>query len=134
MPSSFIEDGNPLSLKVPEELFSYDDFKLESKFRIFDVRSLPEYMGATPFGSSRGGHIPGAKWIPWNSFFDGSGKVLDTRKKEIVSKMGGIRPLVYCTAGYRSALVFAVLLEWGLEPINYDGSWYEYSQRSSPTH
>lgn len=96
---------------------------------IIDVRGVLEYAGATPFGSAYGGHIKGAKSVPWDQFFDGEGYLREqpvfmiTAKNEI--------PIVYCTAGYRSAMVWAVLKHFGIRSINYDGSWFEYSHHET---
>ena len=38
-------------------------------------------------------------------------------------------PVVYCTAGYRSAMVWAVLRHYDINSKNYDGSWFEYSSQ-----
>jgi|GEM_PF-1107432 len=100
-------------------------FEEISRFdQILDVRSIPEYFGMTPFGERWGGRIPGSKNLPWTRFFDENG-FLTTVPKELKNAQS---TLVYCTAGYRSALVYAVLLHHGLKTSNYDGSWYEVSQ------
>lgn len=98
---------------------------------IIDVRTTAEFLGATPFGSSRGGRIRNAISIPWSDFFTPIGKINiqnKTRILEKIDKNNGV--VVYCTAGYRSALIYAVLNHWGVETQNYDGSWFEYSKRS----
>lgn len=126
-----IDDQIPLvQLKKTIQLFKFEDLHREDILKI-DVRTLPEFMGATPFGSRRGGHIPEAIWLPWHSFFHDDGRVKKRPTPGILEKLGNKQPVLYCTAGYRSALVYAALLNWGLDPINYDGSWYEYAVRTS---
>ena len=127
-----IKDSPNLLVRLKEDfvMFQYEDLKRTDLSKI-DVRTLPEFMGATPFGSVQGGHIPGANWFPWHSFFDEHGRVKKQPSAEFLEKLADKRPLVYCTAGYRSALVYAVLVEWKLDPINYDGSWFEFALRSS---
>lgn len=127
-------DGHGIEISVRKDIpvFGFEDLNRRELIKI-DVRTLAEFMGATPFGSDRGGHIPGAAWLPWHSFFDERGRVKPEPVEEVLKKIGGRQPLVYCTAGYRSALVYAVLKQWGLKPINYDGSWYDYASRISPS-
>ncbi|PCJ18970.1 MAG: hypothetical protein COB02_09560 [Candidatus Cloacimonadota bacterium] len=94
-----------------------------------DVRSTQEYLGATPFGSIKGGRIKEAISIPWSNFFTPLGLVKKSQKNKILKLLDKkkLAPIVYCTAGYRSALIYAVLKEWGVDSLNYDGSWFEYS-------
>ncbi|MCJ8346940.1 hypothetical protein MJH12_15470 [bacterium] len=98
---------------------------------ILDVRSSAEYLGATPFSSKRGGRIPSAVSFPWSDFFGPKGFINRKHKTKVVKVLQGKgqMPIVYCTAGYRSALIYAVLKEWGIDSLNYDGSWYEYSAK-----
>lgn len=92
---------------------------------IIDVRGVLEFSGFTPFGSKIGGHIPGAKSVPWDQFFDGEGYLRE--KPLFMESLEGKQLVVYCTAGYRSAMVWAVLRHFGIMSLNYDGSWFEYS-------
>lgn len=98
---------------------------------IIDVRTTAEFLGATPFGSAKGGRIAQSISIPWSDFFTPMGLVNIKNKSRILDKIRGQKNiLVYCTAGYRSALIYAVLKDWGVTTSNYDGSWFEYSIRS----
>ncbi len=107
---------------------------------IIDVRTTPEYTGRmiTAPGSSeptlRGGHIPGAKGIPWGAavnITDGTFKTADELKKIYIGEKG-VDPnkpaIVYCRIGERSSHTWFVLKYLlGLENVkNYDGSWAEY--------
>ena len=94
---------------------------------VIDVRGVLEFSGATPFGSSYGGHIKGAKSVPWDQFFDGEGYLKE--KPLFMKSLSGKNPILYCTAGYRSAMVWAVLKHYGIDSKNYDGSWFEYSSQ-----
>ena len=42
---------------------------------LIDNREKYEFDGATPYGSSQGGHIPGALHIDWREFFDSKGQL-----------------------------------------------------------
>lgn len=99
---------------------------------IIDNRTLDEYLGAMPYGSPRGGHIPNAVHIYWPDFFLPSGHMKSktellniltrfniTYEKEVV---------VYCTGGVRSAMAYFVLRHLGFKVRNYDGSWWDWSQ------
>jgi thiosulfate/3-mercaptopyruvate sulfurtransferase len=124
-----------IRLKLKSPLFSFRSLNETTGSTLLDVRSTLEYAGATPFGSSFGGHLTGARSLPWGRFFDHLGFLSINQKQELLAKVGVKKPVLYCTAGYRSALVYAVLLHWGLSPRNYDGSWYEYSSRmAKPGH
>ena len=96
---------------------------------ILDVRGVLEFSGATPFGSKYGGHIKGAKSVPWDQFFDGEGYLRE--RPLFMESLRDKNPVVYCTAGYRSAMVWAVLRHYDINSKNYDGSWFEYSSQKN---
>lgn len=85
---------------------------------VIDVREPDEYAGATPYGESRGGHIPGARSIPWRDLM-----ARDPR----LSKTDTI--VVYCTGGVRSGMAWLKLQSLGYTNVaNYDGSWWEWAR------
>ena len=105
-----------------------------------DVRSVPEYTGERTHmaeypqeGTLRGGHIPGAKRIPWARAAnpDGSFKSAD-ELRAIYEREQGLQPgddiIAYCRIGERSShtwFVLTYLLGYG-RVRNYDGSWTEW--------
>ncbi len=106
---------------------------------LVDVRSADEYTGKViaPSGMSetaqRGGHIPGAKNIPWSMAVkeDGTFKSSDELKRLYEEK--GITPklkevVTYCRIGERSSHSWFVLKYLlGYPNVrNYDGSWTEW--------
>ena len=98
---------------------------------IIDNRERSEFNGGTPYGSPRGGHIPGAIHIDWREFFarDGLLKNRDALEK-ILSRYGITRNreiLVYCTGGVRSAMAYFAFRTLGMKVRNYDGSWWDWS-------
>jgi thiosulfate/3-mercaptopyruvate sulfurtransferase len=103
---------------------------------LIDNRTRKEFDGATPYGSSRSGHIPNAIHIHWPEFFrqDGTLKTLQDLKS-LLSK-NQVQPnqsiIVYCTGGVRSAMAYFVFRYLGYEVRNYDGSWWDWSQSSFP--
>ncbi|MBM3841101.1 MAG: sulfurtransferase [Verrucomicrobia bacterium] len=109
------------------------------KWNLVDVRSPDEYTGKViaPPGmtetAQRGGHIPGAKSIPWSTAVkpDGSFKSAD-ELRSIYLDQKGVDPnkdtIAYCRIGERSSHTWFVLKYLlGIKNVkNYDGSWTEY--------
>ena len=79
---------------------------------LIDTRAKSEYEGETPFGSPRGGHIPGAIHLDWRDFFTKKGVLKKTSKLKSILDRSGIDPeqeaVVYCTGGVRSGMSFLV--------------------------
>ena len=44
----------------------------------------------------------------------------------------GRRVVAYCHSGQRSELAAALLREAGVDAVNYEGSWHEWSRREAP--
>jgi thiosulfate/3-mercaptopyruvate sulfurtransferase len=107
---------------------------------LIDVRSPEEYRGERLHmpdypneGALRGGHIPGAKSVPWKKAAneDNTFKSADELKALYVGEAGlapGDDVIAYCRIGERSAHTWFVLTHLlGFERVrNYDGSWTEY--------
>ncbi len=109
--------------------------------KLVDVRSAEEYRGERLHmpeypneGALRGGHIPGAKSIPW-------GRAITTEThtfkpaaelRTIYDAENGLQRtddvVVYCRIGERSSHTwFALTYLLGFESVrNYDGSWTEW--------
>ena len=106
---------------------------------LVDVRSPDEFTGkviAPPDmteTAQRGGHVPGAKSIPWGTPVapDGRFKSAD-ELRAIYLEQKGVDPnqptIAYCRIGERSSHTWFVLTYLlGLKDVrNYDGSWTEY--------
>ncbi len=107
---------------------------------IVDVRSAPEYTGERTHmpdypdeGALRGGHIPGAKSVPWGRAAAEDGTFKDRASLEaIYQEEQGLSPgddvIAYCRIGERSSHTWFVLqhlLGFG-KVRNYDGSWTEW--------
>jgi thiosulfate/3-mercaptopyruvate sulfurtransferase len=106
---------------------------------LVDVRSPQEFSGELiamagyeQEGAQRGGHIPGAKSIPWAQAVkeDGTFKSADELRDLYGGKgvLTGEPIIAYCRIGERSAHSWFVLHELlGQEDVrNYDGSWTEW--------
>ena len=110
----------------------------KGKAALVDVRSPQEYTGeilappGLPETCQRGGHIPGARSIPWSKAAneDGTFKSYDELKSLYGAEgVDGSRPVVaYCRIGERSSHSWYVLKYLlGYKDItNYDGSWTEW--------
>jgi len=137
---------SPVSYKsgqVNQDLRAFVPQVLEAskggKWNLVDVRSPDEFTGKViaPPGmtetAQRGGHIPGAKSIPWSTAVapDGTFKSLDELRSIYVNQKG-VDPskdtIAYCRIGERSSHTWFVLKYLlGFNNVkNYDGSWTEY--------
>ena len=107
--------------------------------QLVDVRSPDEFTGKViaPPGmtetAQRGGHIPGAKSIPWGSAVHTDGTFKSRAELEAIYLQGaGLDPkgetIAYCRIGERSSHTWFVLKYLlGLARVrNYDRSWTEY--------
>jgi thiosulfate/3-mercaptopyruvate sulfurtransferase len=107
---------------------------------LVDVRSPAEYKGELLHmadypqeGAMRGGHIPGAKSVPWaraanpDGTFKSAGELRAIYEQEQGLKAGD-DIVAYCRIGERSSHTWFVLRNLlGYESVrNYDGSWTEW--------
>jgi thiosulfate/3-mercaptopyruvate sulfurtransferase len=115
----------------------------QKKLPLIDVRSPGEFKGEVTHmpeypqeGVLRGGHIPGAKSVPWKTAVkeDGTFKSADDLEK-IYGEGCGVGPetevIAYCRIGERSSHTWFVLsyLLGRKKVRNYDGSWTEWGNR-----
>jgi thiosulfate/3-mercaptopyruvate sulfurtransferase len=152
------QEGRPLTRDVPQ--YPASDYQAQERddqrvraFRdqvlehvgkhgkMIDVRSPAEYTGERLHmpeypneGALRGGHIPGAKNVPWARAVnpdDGTFKTADELRAiyEGEAKLDAKDDvIVYCRIGERSSHTWFVLTNLlGYERVrNYDGSWTEW--------
>lgn len=150
------EEGRPLTKEVPSYAkVEYPaavrtDYKIRA-FRdqvlkhiqeggaLVDVRSPGEYKGELLHmpdypqeGAVRGGHIPGAKSIPWARAVKEDGTFKSVEDLKALYEGEGITPdknvVAYCRIGERSSHTWFVLTYLlGYPSVrNYDGSWTEW--------
>lgn len=105
---------------------------------LVDVRSPQEFTGeilappGLPETCQRGGHIPGARSIPWGKACndDGTFKTADELRALYGGEgIDGSKPVIaYCRIGERSSHTWFVLKYLlGIDQVtNYDGSWTEW--------
>jgi thiosulfate/3-mercaptopyruvate sulfurtransferase len=153
----WIEEGRPLTTEVTKrERATYpvvprDDthiraFKedvlahVKASKPLVDVRSPQEYSGELLHmpdypqeGAIRGGHVPGARNVPWKKAAndDGTFKTVEELRALYQGELG-LDPsddvIAYCRIGERSSHTWFVLSQLlGFQRVrNYDGSWVEW--------
>ena len=108
--------------------------------QLVDVRSPAEFTGEKLHmegypqeGALRGGHIPGAKSVPWARATNEDGTFKDVEAlRAIYQQEKGLDPeketIAYCRIGERSSHTWFVLSYLlGFQKVrNYDGSWTEW--------
>jgi len=114
---------------------------LKQQRQLVDVRSPEEYRGERLHmaeypneGAVRGGHIPGAKSVPWGRAVNPETHTFRpaTELRAIYVQEQGLRPeretIAYCRIGERSSHTWFVLTYLlGFDKVqNYDGSWTEW--------
>ncbi|MBI2835338.1 MAG: sulfurtransferase [Acidobacteria bacterium] len=133
---------SPRRNDAPHRAFRQEvlDF-VHAKGQLVDVRSPEEFSGQRMHmpdypneGALRGGHIPGAKSIPWARAVNpenGTFKTADELRKIYLEENGidpGKEVIAYCRIGERSSHTWfglKYLLGFG-KVRNYDGSWTEW--------
>jgi thiosulfate/3-mercaptopyruvate sulfurtransferase len=113
---------------------------LKRQGKLVDVRSPDEYTGKKLHmpdypqeGAMRGGHIPGAKSVPWARAANTDGTFKSAAElRAIYEGEAGLRKgddvVAYCRIGERSSHTWFVLTYLlGYDKVrNYDGSWTEW--------
>jgi thiosulfate/3-mercaptopyruvate sulfurtransferase len=151
------QEGRPMTTEVPH--FSPTDYvaperddsrirafreqvlrHLERRGKLIDVRSPDEFTGKKLHmpdypqeGVLRGGHIPGAKSVPWARAANADGTFKSAEElRAIYEREKGLRAeddvIAYCRIGERSSHTWFVLTYLlGYPRVrNYDGSWTEW--------
>jgi thiosulfate/3-mercaptopyruvate sulfurtransferase len=113
---------------------------MRGKKPMVDVRSPDEFTGKMTHmpqypqeGVLRGGHIPGARNVPWARAANADGSFKSAEElRAIYEKEHGLKPddnvIAYCRIGERSSHTWFVLTYLlGYKSVrNYDGSWTEW--------
>jgi thiosulfate/3-mercaptopyruvate sulfurtransferase len=99
--------------------------------KLLDVRSGKEFAGLLGPGMKRGGRIPGAVNIPFESWFKADGTLKSIADLVAALQAAAITRdsdiVVYSTDGVSSAYVTLVLDGIGYKVRNYDGSFIEWA-------
>jgi thiosulfate/3-mercaptopyruvate sulfurtransferase len=113
---------------------------IEARGKLIDVRSPDEFTGKKLHmpdypqeGAMRGGHIPGAKSVPWARAANPNGTFKSAEElRAIYEGEAGLAKgddvVAYCRIGERSSHTWFVLTYLlGYDKVrNYDGSWTEW--------
>ncbi|MGH8607160.1 MAG: sulfurtransferase [Gammaproteobacteria bacterium] len=134
--ASYRAQEQDLSLRafLPE----VQDVLRDQHARLVDVRSPDEFTGkilappGLPETCQRGGHVPGAKNVPWGQACNEDGTFKSADQLKGLYEGQGItsdKPVIaYCRIGERSShswFVLKYLLGYA-DVKNYDGSWTEW--------
>ena len=154
-------EGRPMTREVPKyspveypvpakrldaeiRAFAEDALKQSKSGKpLIDVRSPGEFRGEITHmpeypqeGVLRGGHIPGAKSVPWKTATNDNGTFKSAQELAKIYLEGcGVssdkETIVYCRIGERSSHTWFVLTYLlGIKNVrNYDGSWTEWGNR-----
>ena len=154
----WVDEGRPLTTDVPSypagdivvgrrddaPVRAFRDEVLEhvkKRGQLVDVRSPEEFRGERLHmpeypseGALRGGHIPGARSIPWARAIDPDTHTFRSAAelRNLYEKENGLRrdaeTIAYCRIGERSSHTwFALTYLLGFDAVrNYDGSWTEW--------
>jgi len=124
---------------VRESLASIDDFKGNrlNGAVLLDVRTEEEYLGDRK--DARSGHIPGARWWPWEQAIRMDRGFVFRGAHELESSLGKTgaadkqSPVVlYCRTGHRASQTYLTMRHLGYENVRvYAGSMIEYMQDAS---
>ena len=130
--------GKPADLSLRAFLPEVQAASANRTAAMVDVRSMQEFTGeilappGLPETCQRGGHIPGARNIPWGKAAndDGTFKSADELRALYGAEgIDGSKPVIaYCRIGERSSHTWFVLKYLlGFNRVtNYDGSWTEW--------
>ncbi|MBC7542178.1 MAG: sulfurtransferase [Candidatus Sericytochromatia bacterium] len=96
---------------------------------VVDTRSAAEHAGSD-VRAARGGHMPGAVNIDWQTNFDGP-RLGDPERLRTLYLRKGVTPdrtvISHCQSGSRAAVTYWVLRLLGYPNVkNYAGSWAEW--------
>jgi thiosulfate/3-mercaptopyruvate sulfurtransferase len=130
--------AKPADLSLRAYLPQVQKASAEAGAVLVDVRSPAEFSGeilappGLPETCQRGGHIPGARNVPWGKAANDDGTFKSA--EELRSLYGGegvdgSKPVIaYCRIGERSSHTWFVLKYLlGFDKVtNYDGSWTEW--------
>ena len=137
-PSQAVYHAHDPDLSIRAFLPQVQDASSKKAADLVDVRSPQEFTGeilappGLPETCQRGGHVPGAKNIPWARACNEDGTFKSPEElKSLYGGAGisGAKPVIaYCRIGERSSHTWFVLKYLlGFKDVkNYDGSWTEW--------
>jgi len=104
---------------------------------ILDARASKFYTGEEVGRMPRGGHIPGARNIPFDSVVEDSNKFKSVETLRQLFNTAGVKKgdsvTTYCHIGQQASLLYFVARYLGYEAHLYDGSFEDWSHRPELT-
>jgi thiosulfate/3-mercaptopyruvate sulfurtransferase len=98
---------------------------------LIDARTPEFYSGAELGMMTRGGHIPGARNVPFLTLLDEQGRLKPLEAWRQSLAPGDGRPLVlYCHIGQQATLLYFAARMLGRDVRLYDGSFQDWSRRT----
>ncbi|MCW3099326.1 MAG: sulfurtransferase [Chthonomonadaceae bacterium] len=143
-------EGRPTTVEAPRYPVAVFTPRLQPKWRataeevlgmlhaqgvlLLDARDGGQYSGRIRRGT-RGGHIPGARHLPREAFFQPDGTFRTLPELDAIVREAGVRPsdriVAYCNGGVAATSALFVLSLLGFPHLtNYDGSWNEWAERT----
>ncbi len=130
-----VPTGDFTPAKSPKLSINRDGLKehyASDDYVVLDTREKREFDGETPYGESRGGHVPGAEHIHYADLLRSDGRLLPKAKIKKKLEALGVTPdkkvVAYCTGGVRSAWLVVVLAHLGYDDVaNYPGSMWDWA-------
>lgn len=131
-PVEYSKTNYVINTKGTNNLAEKNDMLNKKKGIIIDARSKEEYTGHPRY--PRSGHIPGAKWLEWQSFVDFENGFKLKNKNDLEKMLSNIglkdknTPVtLYCRSGHRAAQSYLTLRQLGYNKVRlYDGSMADY--------
>jgi thiosulfate/3-mercaptopyruvate sulfurtransferase len=148
--AKWIREGQPTTSEVPSYPAAVFTPHLQPEWRataeevlgmlhaqgvlLLDARDEGQYSGCIRRGT-RGGHIPGARHLPREAFFQTDGVFRTTPELASIVQQTGAQPsdriVAYCNGGVAATSALFVLSLLGFPHLtNYDGSWNEWAERA----
>ncbi len=101
---------------------------------LIDARDPGFYLDTLDNEMPRGGHIPGAKSLPYDSLVDSQNRLLDratlAARFEAAGAAQGKTVVGYCHIGQQASLLWFAARYLGYDVRLYDGSFQEWSGRT----
>jgi thiosulfate/3-mercaptopyruvate sulfurtransferase len=102
---------------------------------LLDARDAGYYLDSLDAGMPRGGHIPGARSVPFTTLLNDSLLLKDRETLQQIYTAAGAAPgktvVSYCHIGQQGSLVYLVARYLGYDARLYDGSFEEWSARTA---
>lgn len=147
---AWVADGHPVTTEVPAVTPGHFRTALRSdvivtadwlrarlnspQIALIDARDPGFYLDTLDNQMPRGGHIPGAKNLPYDSLVDDQNHLLDRATLEARFAGAGASKaktvVGYCHIGQQATLVWFAARSLGYDVRLYDGSFQEWSGRT----